>query len=88
MQGMGNFTWEDGRMYLGEYRNDLKHGQGTFQWPDGRKYIGGWSEGKQHGRGTFVKDGGKREGIWELGKRIKWLDKKPTNKISRDNLVK
>ena len=32
--------------------------------------------GKQHGRGKYKKAGEEeeREGIWEEGKRIKWID--------------
>lgn len=55
------------------YQNDQKHGQGTFEWPDGRKYIGEWSQGKQHGKGEYIKEGKSRKGIWEMGKRIKWI---------------
>jgi hypothetical protein len=31
--------------------------------------------GKQHGKGILTLPGGdKKEGLWEHGKRIKWLD--------------
>lgn len=36
------FTWNDGRIYKGEYKNDKKEGYGIFTWPEGRvidKYI-------------------------------------------------
>ena len=46
MDGYGVFTWSDGRKYLGEYKEDKKHGQGQFIWPDGRQYKGGWGNGK------------------------------------------
>lgn len=54
MHGVGLFQWSDGRVYIGEYIDDKKHGKGVFEWyyiyiinrPDGRKYIGYWSEGK------------------------------------------
>ena len=42
MEGKGIFSWIDGRKYVGEYKNDLKHGIGTFTWPDGRCYHGEW----------------------------------------------
>lgn len=48
---------------------------GTFRWPDGRSYDGEWKDGLQHGRGVYTSvDGQKREGIWERGKRQRWLD--------------
>lgn len=43
MEGHGTFTWTDGRLYVGEYKNDVKHGMGTFTWADGRTYVGEWS---------------------------------------------
>ena len=36
------FTWPDGRKYVGEYKNDKKHGYGEFFWYDGREYKGYW----------------------------------------------
>ena len=42
MEGKGEFTWPDGRYYIGDYVDDKKEGQGVFHWPDGRKYDGGW----------------------------------------------
>ena len=38
MDGYGEFSWPDGRIYKGEYKDDKKHGEGEFFWPDGRKY--------------------------------------------------
>ena len=40
MDGSGVFTWKDGRVYKGEFKNDKKHGQGYIKYPDGRKYKG------------------------------------------------
>lgn len=55
--------------------NDKKEGHGIFYWPDGRKYEGKWKNGKQHGEGTYTSSSGKiKLGIWDEGKRIKWLD--------------
>ena len=42
--------------------------------PDGRKYDGGWLEGKQHGQANYTnKDNVVKVGIWENGKRQRWL---------------
>lgn len=46
-----------------------------FTWPDKRKYEGGWKNGKQHGQGCYIAiNGDRKEGQWENGTRIKWLD--------------
>ena len=74
MHGGGVYTWKDGRMYEGDYENDRKHGYGIYTWNDGKQYEGWWQNGKQHGEGIYRKDGRDRRGIWEDGKRIKWLD--------------
>lgn len=36
MDGKGEFTWSDGRKYVGEYVDDKKQGYGVFSWPDNR----------------------------------------------------
>ena len=34
-----------------------------------------WKGGRQHGEGIFITpQGDQRKGIWQEGKRIKWLD--------------
>jgi len=32
MDGSGEFTWPDGRKYVGEYKDDKKEGYGIFEW--------------------------------------------------------
>ena len=75
MDGKGVFTWPDGRRYEGEYKDDKKEGYGEFEWDGGKKYKGFWKNGKQHGEGMLysVKAKAWRKGIWENGKRIKWI---------------
>lgn len=52
-----------------------KNGTGTFIWSDGKEYSGGWKDGKQHGEGIYTTANGEaRKGMWNAGKRIKWLD--------------
>jgi len=45
MHGYGVFTWEDGRVFSGNYVMDKKEGYGVFVWPDGKEYKGGWKNG-------------------------------------------
>ena len=48
----GSFTWEDKGKYLGEWKDNKKHGQGTHTWANGGKYLGEWKYNKQHGQGS------------------------------------
>ena len=67
----GSWTFEngskyDGSKYVGEWRNNKKHGQGTFTTADGDKYVGEFIDGRLHGKGTATfADGRVEEGIWE-----------------------
>ena len=46
MDGIGTYTWPDGRKYIGEFLNDQTNGQGSYFWNDGRKFEGNWKLGK------------------------------------------
>jgi len=76
MDGHGKFEWPDGRIYIGDYKEGKKDGEGEYDWSDGRIYKGGWKDGKQHGEGLFfcVKKKVWKKGIWENGKRMKWIN--------------
>ena len=53
----------------------MRHGQGLYTFGDGREYVGGWEKGKQNGEGSYKdKTSTRRKGVWQDGKRIKWLD--------------
>lgn len=54
MHGKGTLYYEDGRVYIGEYLNDEKHGYGIYEWPNGKKYEGGWVNGKQMGEARYT----------------------------------
>ena len=73
-------TYEDGRMYKGQYEQEIQQGYGIHTWPDGRKYEGYWVNGRQHGEGSFTNVKGEiNRGFWENGDRIRWAD---SDKIS------
>ena len=40
MNGFGKFTWRDGKLYEGEFKDGLKHGSGVHTWPEGKSYSG------------------------------------------------
>ena len=39
MDGIGLYSWKDGRYYDGEYKLDKKHGYGLYTWADGRSIL-------------------------------------------------
>ena len=50
----GPSIYANGDTYVGEYKNDKKHGWGTYIYPDGEKYVGEYKDGKRHGQGTYT----------------------------------
>jgi len=46
MSGFGVMKWPDGKIYEGEFMNDLKHGKGKLVTTEGKVYEGTWVAGK------------------------------------------
>jgi len=64
--GYGQFQWESGNKYSGNYHRDERQGYGTMEWTDGSKYKGYWIKGTQHGVGIMMfPNGVKRAGFFE-----------------------
>ena len=63
----GTYTSASGARYVGEFKENKKHGQGNYTWPDGAKYVGEWKDGKEDGQGTYTTvTGGKYVGnFWD-----------------------
>ena len=40
MRGQGTYTWNDGRVFTGEWLNNNMHGFGLYRWPNGSSYEG------------------------------------------------
>lgn len=60
MHGEGIFEWTDGRLYVGCYENDEKHGhEGLYRFSNGKIMYGSWENGNLHGEGyTLTPIGG------------------------------
>lgn len=87
MNGYGIYSWKDGRLYEGFYRDDKKHGYGVYTWSDQKKYAGYWHDGKQHGLGQFFSADQKRKlGIWEDGKKLRWFSSDEGDKIEKNQI--
>ncbi|MFK7771181.1 MAG: hypothetical protein AB8F94_03540 [Saprospiraceae bacterium] len=64
--GFGHYKWENGDIYIGEFKEYNPHGQGTTSWINGEKYIGDYVKGMLNGYGKYYdKDGNiVNEGKW------------------------
>lgn len=49
---------DQGNIYIGELRDNVKHGSGRMEWVDGRIYEGDFKDGLIHGDGTMSYPGG------------------------------
>ena len=59
----------DKEVYVGEKKDDKRHGQGTLTFSDGSKYEGEFRDDKIHGKGTETySDGSSYEGEFKDGK--------------------
>ena len=64
----GSYTYDDGGKYVGEWKDDKRHGQGTFTTSVG-KYVGEQKNNKADGQGTMTyPNGDKYVGEWKDGK--------------------
>ena len=69
--GLGTYTFNDGRKYVGNWIDGEQNGQGTLSSPNGEKYEGEWKDGLMHGQGTYNWLYGKKYvGEWKDGE--KW----------------
>ncbi len=52
--GIGTFTYSDGSVYTGNWKNGKQHGTGTFE-QGGAKYVGDFVNNMFEGKGTLTK---------------------------------
>lgn len=51
--GHGVIFYFNGKLYQGEFKNDMKAGKGYEEFPDGSKYHGNFESGFKNGKGIF-----------------------------------
>lgn len=88
MHGFGRFSFGDGKVYEGYYKNDKKDGYGVFVWPSEpqpRRYEGWWANGKQHGFGIVVEGNASDEVTYleyKDGIRVRQISPEEANKLN------
>lgn len=50
---LGVYTWNDKRIFVGDWKNNKMDGEGVFKWADERKYEGQYKDDKKEGFGVF-----------------------------------
>lgn len=67
--GQGTYTYGNGKVYSGQWRDGRRHGKGEQTWANGDRYVGDWSGNRTHGKGvkTWI-NGDRYEGEWIGGK--------------------
>jgi hypothetical protein len=66
----GEFTYNDGTRYQGQWLNSKRNGQGTYYFVNGDKYIGQWVIGIMEGQASYIwRDGSKYIGQYKNDKR-------------------
>jgi len=58
--GQGKITYDNGTIYIGEFKDNLTSGQGTFIWSDGVKYFGEFQNGERNGLGIIELKNGEK----------------------------
>ena len=54
-EGNGKYIYENGEYYIGECKNNLKHGKGTEYYKNGNiKYEGDFINDKFEGNGKYI----------------------------------
>ena len=69
-QGQFIAEFSSGNKFVGEFKDNLKHGKGTFTWADGTKYVGQYKDDLNSGQGTYTfANGDKYVGEYKEGLR-------------------
>jgi formylglycine-generating enzyme required for sulfatase activity len=65
---VGEWSFQNGAVYTGAWKDGKRSGQGTEIFPSGETYVGEWVGGDRNGQGTVTfADGAKYAGEWRSG---------------------
>jgi len=67
--GVGKYCYEDGKIYLGQWQNNMFHGEGTLTYSNGNIYEGGFVSNQKSGFGVFIQSSKSYRGMWRRNKK-------------------
>lgn len=68
VNGVGKYVYDNGDVYTGSFKNDVRDGSGNFLYSDGEKFNGTYVEDKKQGPGEYsFKNGDKYVGEFQNG---------------------
>ena len=73
MHGFGKYTYNDGRIYEGEYSEGIKNGRGKFIYSGDKIYEGMFVNGLPDGEGFYTKDGNTSKVLFSKGEFVKYI---------------
>ena len=50
----GTYTYDGGSRYVGDWKNNIKHGKGKLTYANGDEYVGLWKDDLKHGLGKYT----------------------------------
>ena len=80
--GFGEYQWDNGDIYIGQFKKGWRTGKGKYIWPSGRYYEGDFVKNEHHGYGKFVGKNVIKDGRW---KKNKFLDSTVANQETLNN---
>ena len=72
MHGEGKLTYASGKVFIGEFKSNLKHGSGLVKWSEDKSFKSNWLEGKIEGEGVLYFNNKLYKGEWSKGKHFRW----------------
>lgn len=73
----GKYQYQDGKKYLGNFKNGVPSGVGTVYFPNGDLYEGHWQLNQPNGKGVMYSKGQAVGAVWKDGKAQSKLFTKP-----------
>lgn len=69
-QGKGMYSFPNGDVYMGVWREDKFHGEGLYSYGNGDRFQGKFQEGRKNGRGAYhYTSGAVYDGEWVKDKK-------------------